>query len=88
QIFLIISLSIGIAGCGGGLVVGFLLSWIIDNLHFTTAALPTITTFPVSYNPAYYGIAMVFSIATTYAAGWLPARKASSVDPVLIIRGK
>lgn len=88
QIFLIISLSIGIAGCGGGLVVGFLLSWIIDNLPFTTAALPTITTFPVSYNPAYYGIAMVFSIATTYAAGWLPARKASSVDPVLIIRGK
>lgn len=88
QIFLIISLSIGIAGCGGGLVVGFLLSWIIDNLPFTTAALPTITTFPVSYNPAYYAIAMVFSIATTYAAGWLPARKAASVDPVLIIRGK
>jgi lipoprotein-releasing system permease protein len=88
RIFLFISISIGIAGCMGGLVTGLLLSWGIDNLPFETAALPTITTFPVSYNPAFYGIAMAFSIATTYAAGWLPARKASMVDPVVIIRGK
>ncbi len=88
SIFLLISITIGIAGCVGGLVAGLLLSWGIDNLPFETAALPTITTFPVSYNPAYYAIAMAFSIVTTYAAGWLPARKASRVDPVVIIRGK
>jgi len=88
SIFLLISITIGIAGCVGGLVTGLLLSWGIDNLPFETAALPTITTFPVSYNPTYYAIAMAFSIVTTYAAGWLPARKASRVDPVIIIRGK
>ncbi len=88
RVFLVISITIGIAGCCGGLVTGLMLSWIIDNLPFETAALPTITTFPVSYNPVFYAIAMSFSIATTYAAGWLPARKASRVDPVIIIRGK
>ncbi|MCX6139288.1 MAG: ABC transporter permease [Candidatus Kapabacteria bacterium] len=86
-IFIIISLSIGIVGCLGGLISGFLLSSIIDNLPFKTAALPTITTFPVSYNVAFYLIAMAFSIVTTFVAGWLPARKASKIDPVLIIRG-
>jgi lipoprotein-releasing system permease protein len=29
-----------------------------------------------------------FSLVTTYLAGWAPARKASKVDPVVIIRGK
>jgi len=88
SIFIIISLSIGIVGCLAGLAAGFLLSSVIDNLPFNTSALPTITTFPVSYNPAYYAIATTFSIITTYAAGWLPARKASKIDPVLIIRGR
>lgn len=88
RIFLLISISIGIAGCFGGLVTGLLLSWIVDDLPFVTSALPTITTYPVSYNPVFYVIAITFSIVTTYAAGWLPARKASRVDPVIIIRGK
>lgn len=87
-VFIFISLSIGVLGCIGGLVVGFLLSWLIDNLPFNTAAIPTVTTFPVSYNPIFYVIAMTFSLVTTYTAGWFPARKASAVDPVLIIRGK
>ena len=87
-VFIIISLSIGIVGCVGGLISGFLLSAVIDNIPFNTAALPTVTTFPVSYNPIYYAIALTFSLVTTYVAGWLPARKASKIDPVLIIRGR
>lgn len=87
-IFIIISLSIGFVGCVGGLVSGFMLSYLIDNLPFKTAALPTVTTFPVSYNLIFYMIAMAFSIVTTFVAGWLPARKASKIDPVLIIRGR
>jgi len=88
KIFIYISLSIGVVGCVGGLIAGFLLSWGIDNLPFNTAAIPTVTTFPVSYNPAFYGVAIAFSMATTLAAGWLPALKASKIDPVVIIRGK
>ncbi|MCC6283022.1 MAG: ABC transporter permease, partial [Saprospiraceae bacterium] len=57
-------------------------------IPFVTAALPTITTYPVNYNPVYYIIGITFSIVTTYLAGYFPARKASKIDPVVIIRGK
>ncbi len=87
-VFIIIALSIGIAGGMVGLLFGFLLSVIIDNIPFITAALPTITTYPVNYNPMIYFIGTAFSLITTYLAGYFPARKASKVDPVLIIRGK
>lgn len=88
KIFMLISLGIGIAGCIAGLLLGNILSHIIDHLPFETAALPTVKTFPVDFNPLYYIIAVAFSLITTYFAGWFPARKASRVDPVVIIRGK
>ena len=88
QIFISIALSIGIFGGMMGLLVGFLLSSLIDQIPFNTAALPTITTYPINYNPVFYLIAIIFSIITTYLAGLFPARKASKVDPVIIIRGK
>ncbi len=88
RIFITIALSIGIVGGGVGLLFGFLASMAIDSAPFETAALPTIKTFPVDYNPKYYLIGGVFSLITTYLAGFFPARKASSVDPVEIIRGK
>lgn len=87
-VFIYIALTIGIVGGISGLIVGLGFSFIIDNLPFVTAALPTITTFPVDYNPKYYIIASVFAVITTYFAGYFPAKKASSVDPVVIIRGK
>ena len=88
QIFISIALSIGIFGGMIGLLFGFLLSSLIDQIPFNTAALPTITTYPINYNPVFYLIAIIFSIITTYLAGLFPARKASKVDPVIIIRGK
>lgn len=87
-VFLMIALSIGIFGGMLGLGFGFLFSWIIDQIPFITASLPTIKTYPVNYNPVFYFIGTSFSIITTYLAGWSPARKASRVDPVTIIRGK
>lgn len=88
RIFLAISISIGLFGSLVGLLLGFILSVIIDQLPFRTTALPTITTYPINYNPIFYFIASLFSLITTYFAGWFPARKASKVDPVIIIRGK
>ncbi|GAA4424773.1 ABC transporter permease [Pontibacter saemangeumensis] len=87
-VFLIIALSIGFFGGMVGLVFGFLFSLVIDSIPFNTEALPTIETFPVNYNPVYYFIGGFFSMITTYFAGYFPARKASKVDPVEIIRGK
>lgn len=88
RIFLMIALSIGFFGGLAGLIFGYVLSVLIDQIPFVTAALPTIKTYPVNYNPVFYFIAITFSLITTYLAGLFPARKASKVDPVVIIRGK
>lgn len=88
RIFIVIALSIGFFGGMAGLLFGFGLSSVIDQIPFNTAALPTVKTYPVNYNPMFYLIGSVFSLITTYFAGWFPARKASKIDPVIIIRGK
>ncbi|MEO8588951.1 MAG: FtsX-like permease family protein [Flavobacteriales bacterium] len=88
RIFLLLSMIIGIAGGAAGLLCGIGLQHIIDNVPFITAALPTVTTFPIDYSPKYYIIAITFALLTTWVSGWFPARKASQVDPVEIIRGK
>lgn len=87
-IFIFIALSIGIFGGILGLLVGFGMSNIIDNIPFNTESLPTIKTYPINYNPSFYIIGGIFSIVTTYFAGYFPSRKASKIDPVIIIRGK
>ncbi|MGI9191254.1 MAG: ABC transporter permease [Chitinophagaceae bacterium] len=87
-IFTAIALGIGFVGGLAGLFFGLLLSYGIDQVPFNTAALPTVKTFPVNYNPMFYVIAIAFSLVTTYFAGLFPARKASQIDPVIIIRGK
>lgn len=88
KIFISISLSIGIAGALAGVLFGFLLSLIIDAIPFHTSSLPTVTNYPIDYGIQYYATAAIFALATTFFAGWFPARKASEVDPVIIIRGK
>ncbi len=88
RIFITIALTIGFVGGALGLLFGFLAGLGIDQIPFETEALPTIKTFPVDYNPKYYLIGGTFSLITTYFAGFFPARKASGVDPVEIIRGK
>jgi lipoprotein-releasing system permease protein len=87
-IFISIALSIGIFGGLLGLGVGFGLSSLIDQIPFNTDALPTIKTYPINYNSKFYFIGISFSIITTYFAGYFPSKKASNIDPVIIIRGK
>jgi len=87
-IFMSLSMVIGICGGVLGLLFGFVFSSIIDMIPFNTAALPTVKTFPINYNPMFYGIGITFALITTFIAGLFPALKASKVDPVEIIRGK
>ncbi|PBQ30540.1 ABC transporter [Sphingobacteriaceae bacterium] len=87
-IFISIALTIGIFGGALGLLLGLGASALIDLIPFNTEALPTIKTYPVNYSPVFYIIGGVFSVVTTYFAGYFPSRKASKVDPVIIIRGK
>lgn len=88
RVFITIAMTIGLIGGSVGLLFGWGLSAIIDQIPFNTEALPTIKTYPVNYNPKFYLIGGIFSMVTTYFAGYFPARKASRVDPVIIIRGK
>lgn len=87
-VFITIAMTIGLIGGSFGLLFGWGLSALIDQIPFNTEALPTIKTYPVNYNPKFYLIGGIFSMVTTYFAGYFPARKASRVDPVIIIRGK
>lgn len=87
-IFVSLALIIGFVGGLFGLLFGFVFSSIIDMIPFETASLPTVKTYPISYNGLYYVIGITFALFTTAIAGLFPALKASKVDPVAIIRGK
>ncbi len=87
-IFITIALTIGLVGGALGLIFGFGLSALIGEIPFNSSSLPTVKTYPINYNPKFYLIGAVFSIITTYLAGYFPSRKASRIDPVDIIRGK
>jgi lipoprotein-releasing system permease protein len=87
-IFMLLSLIIGLTGGLFGLGFGYLFTTIIDGIPFKTAALPTIETYPINYNPVFYFIGFSFALITTTVAGLFPALKASKIDPVEIIRGK
>jgi len=87
-VFISLSLIIGLAGGIFGLLFGFIFTSIIDVIPFETASLPTIKTYPINFNILYYAIGIFFALFTTAIAGYFPARKASKVDPVEIIRGK
>jgi lipoprotein-releasing system permease protein len=87
-IFINLSLIIGVCGGVVGLVLGRLLAMAIERVPFEFDALPTVTTYPVDHDPTYYFIGITFALVTTWVAGYFPARKASTIDPVEIIRGK
>jgi ribosomal protein S10 len=87
-VFIFLSMIIGISGGVTGLGFGLLLTYIIDNIPFVTASLPTIKTYPIEYKAVYYFIGISFALITTFLAGLFPSRKASQIDPVSIIRGK
>lgn len=86
-IFMSQALIIGLIGGFLGLIIGFLFSRLIDQVPFETEALPTITTFPVNYQPGYYLVGITFALISTFIAGYLPSNRARKVDPVTIIRG-
>ncbi len=88
RIFIVIALSIGLVGGFLGLVLGYGASTLISFIPFDTESLPTVEFYPVDFNPKFYVIGALFSIITTYLAGFFPSRKASRIDPVDIIRGK
>jgi len=88
MIFMSQAMIIGIVGGILGLIIGYAMTSVIDRLPFETDALPTISTYPINYDPWYYVIGIAFALISTFFAGYLPSLKAKKIDPVDIIRGQ
>jgi len=84
EIFLTQSVIIGLIGGLTGLMLGATIVKIVDQVPFEMGPL---TTLPVTYDSSDYLMAFAFGILITFIAGYLPARKASKLDPVDILRG-
>lgn len=89
SIFLQQAIYIGLMGAIIGVGVGFAISYGFSKLYIG-GTLPggsgTLNYIPMSFYIPHYIEAVCFGILTTIAAGYFPAKKASRVDPVTIIR--
>ena len=84
SIFLQQAVYIGILGGIVGIIFGFLITLMVSRIYIGAG---TLKYLPMSFYIPHYIEALSFGIVTTIAAGYFPARKASRVDPVTIIRG-
>lgn len=87
NIFLLQAIIIGVMGSVLGMTIGFFLTYGISQLPFDGGEFLSVDTFPVNMSPLFYVFGLVFGIITTILAGFFPSRKASKVDPVVILRG-
>lgn len=84
EIFLTQAIVIGLIGGIIGMILGFLIADIVNHIPFKLGGLNNL---PMAYRVKDYLLAFIFGLITTLVAGYLPARKASKIDPVDIIRG-
>lgn len=87
-IFMIQSLVIGLFGSLMGLVIGYALSYLISKAPFDGGDFISLDHLPVNFNPKYYIVGVIFGVATTALAGYMPSRKAAHIDPIEILRGQ
>lgn len=88
KIFLTESLIIGILGGLLGLIVGFLLQKIVGSIRMDVRGFVAMEYLRFNTSPAFYAFAYMFGLIATALAGYFPARKASRVDAIDIIRSK
>lgn len=88
SIFLQQAIYIGLMGGIIGIFFGFLMSLGLSKVYIgSSTSMGSLKYFPMSFYFPHYIEAICFGVLTTFAAGFFPARKASKVDPVTIIRG-
>src|ERR1700761_2293988 len=84
NIFLTQAMVIGVIGGIIGMLLGFGVSDVVAHIPFKIGGLNSL---PMAFHFKDYILAFLFGLLTTFVAGYLPARKASHIDPVEIIRG-
>jgi lipoprotein-releasing system permease protein len=86
-IFRIQGMIIGLVGTASGLVLGWLGCWALDRFGFPLPenVFPT-STVPVQVEPLNFVIVAVSTLIICYLSTIYPARRASKLDPVEILR--
>lgn len=87
-IFLTESLIIGIFGGLLGLLLGYALQQIVGHIKMDVRGFVAMEYLRFNSSPGFFVFAYVFGLIVTALAGYIPARKASKVDAIDIIRSK
>ena len=86
RIFVIEAAAIGLVGLFAGWGLGYLLTIAMGRIEIKSPFIDT-SHIPVLYAWKHYLIAGAIALCASMVAGYFPARKAASVQPVDIIRG-
>jgi lipoprotein-releasing system permease protein len=87
RLFLVEGLAMGAIGSLFGWAIGYALTVVLGSIRFEIQGEIEITRLPVVFDWRHYVLAALFALAASGVAGYLPARKASRLNPVDIIRG-
>lgn len=85
-IFVVEALLIGLAGALAGFALGYLMCVALGTVEFRSPFIDA-NRLPLVYDPLHYLLAGAVAFVSSFAAGFMPARKAARVHPVDIIRG-
>jgi lipoprotein-releasing system permease protein len=87
RIFLMEGLMVGMIGT----VIGWLMGWglieFMASLHFDMEGFVKAQGFVLYRTPRHYAISAAMAITSATLAAWIPARRASRLNPVDIVRG-
>lgn len=86
RMFLVQSLVIGFIGSLIGLLIGFLLSLLIAQAPLDGGEFFSLDKMPVRFDIRFYIAGILFGLITPAVAGYMPARKAGTMDPIEILR--
>jgi lipoprotein-releasing system permease protein len=88
MLFQIESLIIGVIGGVLGLILGYVVTKIIGSIRMDIKGFVSMEYLHFNRSPFFYIFAFLFALISTSLAGFFPARRASRVDPIDIIRAK
>jgi lipoprotein-releasing system permease protein len=85
-IFVLEGQILGLVGGLIGFALGYVLCLALGSIEIKSPFVDT-TRIPLAYSPWHYAIALCVAMMSSFAAGYVPARRAARVHPVEIIRG-
>lgn len=87
RIFVLEGLLIGLIGALAGWALGYALTRALGTVEFKVSGITDLTRLPLAYSFVHYAAAAAVALTSSLIAGFFPARKASRLHPVDIIRG-